>query len=86
MHSWKFAGLLYIVGIALVTNAAQLGITLPLISALLNALGVFLFFWAVSLHAFMVVKDTAMFWKISEDKQRFLVSQRGIQQLIPINR
>ena len=86
MHSWKFAGLLYIVGIALVTNSAQLDTTLLLISTLLNALGVFLFFWAVSLHAYMVVKDTAMFWQISEDKQRFLVSQRGIQQLISTNR
>ncbi len=85
MHSWKFATALYIVGIVLVMNAGQLDTTLQFTSALLNATGVFLFSWAVSLHAFMVVKDAAMFWRISEDKQRFLDSQLGIQLLTLTN-
>ncbi len=86
MHSWRFAAALYFVGIVFVMNAGQLETSIHTSSWLLNAAGVFLFTWAVSLHAFMAVKDAMMFWRISEDKQRFLDSQMGIQQLIPTNR
>ncbi len=83
MHSWKFAAALYIVGIVFVMNADQMQTTYTILYGLLNAAGVFLFTWAVSLHAFMVVKDAMMFWRISDEKRRFLDSQLRVQQLIP---
>lgn len=75
MHSWKFAGLLYLVGMGLVMKASQLEIAYPTSSGIVDITGAFVICWAISLHAFMVIKDVMMFWRISEDKQRFLASQ-----------
>lgn len=86
MHSWKFAAALYIVGIVIVMNAGQMEAIPSPTSGLLKAAGVFLFTWAVSLHAFMMVKDAAMFWRISEDKRQFLDFHLGIQEAITTNR
>lgn len=86
MHSWKFTAVLYIVSIVTVMNAGPLEATNPNSSGLLNASGVFLYTWAVTLHAFMVVKDATMFWRISKDKQSFLDSRLGMQQLTLTNR
>lgn len=75
MRSWKFAGLLYLMGVGLMMKAGQLDTVLPISSGILDALGSFLLCWAASLHAFMMVKDAVMFWRISDDKQSFLASQ-----------
>lgn len=81
MRSWKFAGLLYVIGFSLVMNAAQLSNADPTIVEILNVSGIFSLGWAVLLHIYMVIKDMAMFWRISEDKQRLIESQLGTQRL-----